>query len=80
MGEEVSKLSTNRLLQNSHGDIKYSTGNGIAKELIHMTSGHEPCCGDCLREWRVLGGGGLREGNQTTNSIIKIFFNLQLSK
>ena len=40
MGEEVKGLrSTNRQLQNSHGD--YSTGNGGAKELIHMTHRHE---------------------------------------
>ena len=42
MGEEWRGLqSTNRLLQNSHRDIKYSIGNGAAKELIHMTHGHE---------------------------------------
>ena len=40
---------------------KYSIGNGVAKELTHMTNGHEQRCGDCLREWEVLGGGG-REG------------------
>ena len=35
MGEEVRGLrSTNRELQNHHGDVKYSIGNGIAKELI----------------------------------------------
>ena len=32
--------STNRL-QNTHGDVKYSIGNRVAKELIHMTHGHE---------------------------------------
>ena len=43
MGEEVKGLrSTNRQLQNSHGDVKCSTGNGVAKELICMaTHGHE---------------------------------------
>ena len=42
MGEEVRGLrSTNRQLQNSHGDVKYGTGNGVAKELILMTHGHE---------------------------------------
>ena len=42
MGEEVRVLrSTNRYLQNSHGDVQYSIGNGAAKELIHMTHGHE---------------------------------------
>ena len=41
VGEEVRGLiSTNRQLQNSHGDVKYSIGNGVAKE-IHMTHGHE---------------------------------------
>ena len=33
--------STNRQLQNSHGDVKYSVGDGEAKELICMTHGHE---------------------------------------
>ena len=34
MGEEVRVLrSSNRQLQNSHGDVKYSIGNGVAKEL-----------------------------------------------
>ena len=34
MGEEVRGFrSTNRQLQNSHGDVKYSIGNGVAKEL-----------------------------------------------
>ena len=58
MGEEVRGLSTNRELQNSHGDVKDSIGNGVVKELIRMTHGHEQWCGDCLREWGVLGGGG----------------------
>ena len=50
MSEEVRGLrSTSRQLQNRHGDVNYSTGSGIAKELIHMTRGHEQC-GDCLRE------------------------------
>ena len=51
MGEEVRGLrGTNRLLQNSHGDVKYSIGNGVAKELICMTHGDEQWWGDCLRE------------------------------
>ena len=38
MAEEVRGLRrTNRQLQNSHGDVKYSTGNGVAKELTCMT-------------------------------------------
>ena len=40
-------------------NVKYSVGNGVAKELIRMTQGHEQWCGDCLREW-----GGLSEGGQ----------------
>ena len=36
----------------------YRIGNGVAKEFIHMTHGHEQWCGDGLREWGVLGGGG----------------------
>ena len=57
-GEEVRGLrSTNRQLQNSHGDVKCSIGSGVAKKLLHLTHGHEQWCGDCLREWGVLGGG-----------------------
>ena len=41
MGEEVSLRSTNRQLQNSHVAAKYGVGNGAAKELTHMTYGHE---------------------------------------
>ena len=42
MGVEVSGLrSTNRQLQKSHGDVKYSIGNRVAKELIRMTHGHD---------------------------------------
>ena len=56
MDEEMRGLrSTNRQLQNSHGDVNYNIGNGVAKELIHMTHGHEQW--DCLREWVVLGWG-----------------------
>ena len=56
LGEEMRGVrSTNRQIQNSHGDGKYSIGNGVAKELICMTHGHEQWCGDCLRR-----GAGLR--------------------
>ena len=52
LGEEVRGLrSTNRWLQNSQGDVKYSIGNEVANELICMTHGHEQWHGDCLREW-----------------------------
>ena len=42
MGEEVRRLrSTNMQLQNSHMNVKYSVGNGVAKELtpVDMNSG-----------------------------------------
>ena len=59
MGEEVRGLrSINRWLQNSHGDGKYSIGNGVGKELIHVTRGHEQWWGDFLREW----GLGVEQG------------------
>ena len=42
MSEDVRGLrSTNRQLQNSHGDAKYNTGSELAKELLCMTHGHE---------------------------------------
>ena len=72
MGEEARGLrSTNRWLPNSHGDVQYSIGNGVAKELVRMTYGHEQWWGNCLREWGVLGGGGHGRKNQDNcNSII----------
>ena len=46
-------------------------GNGVAKEVVHMTHGHERWWGDCLRECRVLGGGEHGRKNQDNlNSII----------
>ena len=51
MGEEVRALrSKKRKLQNSHGDVKYSIGNGVAKDPIRMSPGPEQWCRDCLRE------------------------------
>ena len=36
MGREVRGLiSTNGQLQSSHGNVKYSTGNGVTKECTH---------------------------------------------
>ena len=66
ISQEVRGLrSTNRQLQNSHGDVKYSIGHGIAKELIRMTHGYEQGGGDCLREGG-LGGEGQRGKVGTT--------------
>ena len=63
--------STNRQSQNSHGDVQYSIGNGVAKELIGMDHGHEQWCRDCLREWGPLGRGGQRGKNwDNCNNII----------
>ena len=63
--------STNRQLQNSPRNIKYSIRKGVAKELIHMTHGHEQGWGDCLKEWRVLGRKDQRGKRQDNcNSII----------
>ena len=54
-----------------HGDVEHIIGNGVAKELTHMTHGHEQWCGDCLRNLEMLGGGGQRGKNQDNcNSII----------
>ena len=38
MDEDMRGLkSTNRWLQNSHGDVKYSIENGVAEEYMHTT-------------------------------------------
>ena len=56
MSEEVRGLRIrNRWLQDRHGDIQYSIGNGVAKELTHETNGHEQWCKDCQRECGRLG-------------------------
>ena len=47
-------------IQSSHGDVKYSIGNGVAKETIPMCSGHGQWLVDSRKEWRVVGGGGHR--------------------
>ena len=43
VGEWVERglRSTNRLSQNGQGNVKYSIGNRVAKELIRMTHGHD---------------------------------------
>ena len=81
MCEEVRALrSTNMQLQNIHGDVKYSIGNGVAKKHICMTHGHEQQQGDCLREWRVLGGGGERGGIEKTVIAQSMTYNLEKEK
>ena len=53
MGEKVQGLSTSWQVQNIQGGggVKNSIGNGVAKELICMTRGHE------LREESAGGNG-----------------------
>ena len=74
MGEKVRRLrSRNRSLQNSHGDVKYSMGNGVAKELVCMACGHERWW-DCLRwgvgtGWRGAKGEKLDNYNSIINKI-----------
>ena len=66
MGGKVQGLrNTNWEVQHRPGGVKNSMGNGVAKELICMTHGHE-LRGDCWREWGVLGGGGKGERIGTT--------------
>lgn len=81
MGEEVRGLrSTNRQLENSHGDAQYGIGNGVAKELIHVINGYEQWWGDCLRELRVLGGGGQGGKIRTTIIAQSIQYNVKNNK
>ena len=50
--------STNCLLQNSLGDVKYNIGSMVAKEYVCMTHGCGQWCGACLREWGFWWGRG----------------------
>ena len=69
MVEEVRGLrSTNRQLQNSHGDVKYSVGNRVAKELTLMTHGHEQG-GGVLPERVIVPCGGKQRGKIRTTVI-----------
>ena len=49
--------STTWELQNSHGNVKNSIGDIVAKEYVCMTQGPGQWCRDCLRVWGSLGGG-----------------------
>ena len=49
-----------KLVVREQTDVKNSTGNGVAKELVCIIYGHE-LREDCQREWGVPGGGGQRE-------------------
>ena len=71
MAEEVRGLRrTNRQLQNSHGDVKYSIGNGVTKELIHMTMDKNNG-GGIAKEVGGLGREGQKRKNQDNcNSVI----------
>ena len=66
--KEVNGLrSTNWLLQNSHGDVKYSIGNIIAKECMCLTHGEGQLCREGLRKWvRVWVNGDQRGKIGTT--------------
>ena len=51
-GEKVTGIKKHKWqVQNRQGEVKYSIGNGEAKELTYMTHGHE------LR-WGMLVGRG----------------------
>ena len=75
MGEEVrGSRSTNRQFQNSHGEVKYSIGNAVAKELIHMLHGHGQWWGKLPEgvggtEWREQRGKNQDNCNSIINKI-----------
>ena len=67
MDEEVRGLrSTNKYFKQSSGNVKYSIGNGVAKELIPMTHGYEHGVGIARRSGRcwVERGKGAKGKNQ----------------
>ena len=78
MSEEVRGLrSTNRLLQNSHGYVKFSIGNGVAKEPTHDLWTWIMVWG--LREGVRVLGGGVKEGKIGTTVIAwSIKYNLKI--
>ena len=55
-GKGTGNKKHNWQVQNRHGDVKNSIGNGEAKELTCMTHGHE-LRGRLLEGRGVLGGG-----------------------
>ena len=81
MGEKVEITKYKLVDTNMHRDVKNSIGNGVAKEFICMTRGHEQWCGDCWREQGVLGGRGQRRKNwDNCNSIInKIYLKSKIN-
>ena len=48
MGEKVQGIRSINGRYKIDGEVKNSTGNGEAKELISMTHGHEPRLGGLL--------------------------------
>ena len=72
---EVRELrTTNRQLQNRHGGVKYSIGNGVAKEFIGITHRYEQWWGD------GLGGLGGRQRGEYWNNCNSIINKIQLNK
>ena len=62
MRERIGVKSTgnkkhNWQVQNRHGDVKNSIGNGQAEELICKTHGHELGCRGMMKVGRVQGRG-----------------------
>ena len=68
-GKGTGDKKHNWQVQNRQGDVKNSTGNGEAKDLICMTHRHE-LRGGLLEGKGVLGGGGRRKNWDNSNSII----------
>ena len=67
-GEGIKKYK--QIVKNSHGDVKYSIGNGVTKELIHMTMDKNNG-GGIAKEVGGLGREGQKRKNQDNcNSII----------
>ena len=66
--------SANQQVQNRQGDVKNSIGNGVAKELICMTHGHE-LRRDCRMEWGFEVEGAKGENWDNCNNIVnKTYF------
>ena len=75
MGLKTGSQKHNWQVQNRQGEVKNSTGNVEAKELICMIHGHELKWRGMLEDWGGAGQRGIKVAKwDNCNTIIKIYF------